>query len=446
MNVLAICYYAPPQLTPQAIQIGRQLYHLDAEVTLLHGRDPQFARAYDQYPDFFDVIDALAVDNPGTPLPGVLHRAAMRLLPLYGACPDLFGPWRRKARGPALRHIAATRPDALVSFGMPMTDHLLALDLKRATGVPWLAHFSDPWADNPFHETSALEHQVNAAMERRVIAQADGVLFTSARTLELVMKKYPASWREKAAVLPHAWDMDHFSQPLAARAPSDPVRKVIRHIGACYGARSPEPLFAALARIAERTPRLLDGVTFEFIGHVSQAFLDCAALAALPPGLVVLRGQVGYRASLQLARDASALLVIDAPSATDSIFLPSKLVEYLGADRPVWGMTPPGTSADLIAEWSGGSHLCADPSDVEAVARMVTAGLAALDQGSARGGADAVAQRFSAARVAQALRQYIEQAIARCVPRTAPGTARSAATTAPAGSKRDTFHEAAVRR
>lgn len=411
MNVLAICYYAPPQLTPQAIQIGRHLYHLDAKVTLLHGRDPQFAATYDQYPDFFERIEALALPDPGPALPALLHRAALRLLPLYGACPDLFGPWRRQARSAALRHIAGRRPDALASFGMPMSDHLLALDLKRATGLPWLAHFSDPWADNPFHETSWLEHQVNAAMEKRVIAQADAVLFTSARTLELVMRKYPPAWRARAAALPHAWDMEHFTWPLAARAPAAGA-KVIRYIGACYGARSPEPLFAALARIAGRRPQMLAGVRFEFVGHVSPALLASASLKSLPAGLVSWRGQVGYRESLQLAQDASALLVIDAPSSTESVFLPSKLVEYIGAGRPVWGITPPGTAADLIAEW-GGAARCADPSDIDAVARMIAAGLDALDADGGRAGPPQVAQRFAPDRVALGLKQQLEQAIAR---------------------------------
>ena len=416
MNVFAISYYAPPQLTPQAIQIGRQLYHLEARVTLLHGRDPQFAAAYDQYPDFFSRIAPLAVPNPGTPLPGVLHRAAMRLLPLYGACPDLFGPWRRAALGPALRSIGERRPDVLASFGMPMSGHLLARDIRKRTGLPWLAHFSDPWADNPFHETSWLEHQVNAAMERRTIAEADGVLFTSARTLDLVMGKYPAAWRAKAAVLPHAWDMDNFAQPLQARGPrTEGGPRLIRHIGACYGARSPEPLFAALARIHERRPHTLTEVRFEFVGHVSPAFLDSAALKSLPAGLVTMRGQVGYRESLQLARDADALLVIDAPSDTESVFLPSKLVEYIGAGRPVWGITPRGTAADLIAEWGGGAHMCASPADVEAVARMVGAGLELLDAapGAARSGPPQVAARFAPERVALGLKQQLEHALAR---------------------------------
>jgi len=423
--VFAICYYAPPQLTPQAIQIGRQLYHLDAAVTLLHGRDPQFAPGYDQYPDFFERIEALAVPNPGPALPGLAHRAAQRLLPLYGSCPDAFGPWRRRAFAPALAALAARRPDALVSFGMPMSDHLLAHALKRRTGLPWLAHFSDPWADNPFHETNWLEHQVNARMEARVIGAADQVLFTSARTLALVMDKYPAAWRAKAAVLPHAWDMDHFAGPdpavpAPAAAPRHLVRHVIRHIGACYGARSPEPLFAALRRIHERTPERLAGVQFEFVGHVSPVFLASASYRALPAGLVTLRGQVGYRSSLQLARAAAALLVIDAPSASASVFLPSKLVEYIGARRPVWGITPAGTSADLIAEWGQGAHNCAAPDDVEAIGRMLVAGIDALDARAATpfAGPEAVLGRYAPAEVAAGLKNAIEAAIARA-PRTA---------------------------
>lgn len=420
MNIFAICYYAPPQLTPQAIQIGRQLFHMDAGVTLLHGRDPRFADSFDQYPDFFERVRGLAVADPGPPFKGVLHRAARRLLPLYGACPDLLGPWRRKAYPRALGSLAEHWPDALLSFGMPMSDHLLALRLKRRTGLPWLAHFSDPWVDNLYLQTSALERRVNAALERRVLAHADQVLFTSARTLSLVMDKYPAAWRARAAVLPHAWDLDHFSTPLAAApprrdaAPAAARRHTVRYIGACYGARSPEPLFAALAHIARHQPRALDTVVFEFIGHISPHFLASAAFQALPPGLVVLRGAVAYRESLQLTMDASALLVIDAPSATESVFLPSKLVESIGAGRPVWGITPAGTAADLIAAWSGGCHASADPADPHAVERMLLSGLARLDAGLAASGSPEVAQRFAAHRVAAALKEHVRHAMLRC--------------------------------
>jgi hypothetical protein len=415
VKVFAVCYYAPPQLTPQSIQIGRQLYHLDADVTLLYGRDAQFSNAYDQYPDFFQRIQALEVPDPGPVVKGLALRLWRRLAPIYGNIPDGFGPWRRKAYRPALADLQRGGYDALVSFGMPMSDHLLAYRLKQRTGLPWLVHFSDPWTRNPFHHQGPVAAPVNEWMERRVIACADQVLFTSQRTLDLVMSKYPRAWRDKAAVLPHAWDMDHFNGPAPAIEPAPAgVRHVIRHIGNCYGARSPAPLFEALARIQERSPSLLDGVCFDFVGYITPSMLDNAAYRSLRAGLVRVLGQVGYRTSLELARSAAALLVIDAPSKQESIFLPSKLIEYIGARRPVWGITPPGTSADLIAEWAGGPHACANPGDVEAIARMVEAGLAALERApDGLPGPDEVLQRYSPGRVAGALRAHIAGAVAR---------------------------------
>lgn len=415
MNVFAISYYAPPQMAAQAIQVGRLLYHLDAAVTLLHARGAPGDSGFDQYPDFGRRVEPLPVPDPGPRLTGRLQRAVRKLLPLYGACPDQFGPWRRQALPQALAHIERRRPDVLASFGMPMSGHLLALAIRRRTGLPWLAHFSDPWADNPFRDTGRVARLVNAAMERRVLAQADRILFTSGRTLELVMRKYPPSWRARAAVLPHAWDTDNFGAPLGPAAPPD-ATLAIRHIGNCYGARSPQPLFAALAHIALHRPRALEGVAFELVGRVSPALLDSPDLRALPPGLVRVRGPVSYRESLQLAQGSAALLVIDAPSRAGSVFLPSKLIEYIGARRPVWGITPPGEAADLIAQWAGGAHACADPADPGAVARMLLGGLASLRAAPPRSGPEPLAQRFAAPRVARALGLHLRAAAGRCPP------------------------------
>jgi len=207
MKLFAISYCAPPQPSQQAIQVARLLHHVDARVVLLHARDVQYTGGERQYPDFFARVAVLPVHDPGPRLGPLAQRAALRWLPLYQNCPDRYGRWRRRALGPALASIGAARPDALVSFGMPMSSHLLALALKRRTGLPWLAHFSVPWADSPFHRGSWLEQQFNLGMERRVVDAADGLLFTSSRTRELVMGKYPAARLGAAGVLPHAWDL-----------------------------------------------------------------------------------------------------------------------------------------------------------------------------------------------------------------------------------------------
>ena len=61
--------------------------------------------------------------------------------------------------------------------------------------------------------------------------------------------------------------------------------------------------------------------------------------------------------------DADLLLVIDGPDDL-SVFLPSKLVEYLGAGTPIFGIVPPGTSARLLARVGAPVADPRQPSDV----------------------------------------------------------------------------------
>jgi hypothetical protein len=237
------------------------------------------------------------------------------------------------------------KPDVLMTFGMPMSDHLFGLAYP---GVPWIAHFSDPWTDSPFKaHIGPMERQ----MEAEVFAKADALVFTSQETLELVMAKYGEAYLAKAHVIPHG----HLVQPEEEAEPG----YVLRSIGSFYGPRSPRPLFEAVERLA---PGLLEGVRIELVGPLGE---HAGLLEAYPAARRVIRlvGSVGYQESLALMRRASALLLIDAPAAR-SVFFPSKLAEYIGANRYIFAITPPGTSARIVADVGG---TVVDPTDVDGI-------------------------------------------------------------------------------
>jgi hypothetical protein len=60
--------------------------------------------------------------------------------------------------------------------------------------------------------------------------------------------------------------------------------------------------------------------------------------------------------------------VIDAPADT-SVFLPSKLVDYLAFNKPILGITPPtGASADLLRRL--GSRLAGPDDETGVVAAL----------------------------------------------------------------------------
>jgi hypothetical protein len=147
-------------------------------------------------------------------------------------------------------------------------------------------------------------------------------------------------------------------------------------------------------------PRALDGVRFEIIGAHDSQLVSRAGGDLLPEGLFALRPAVPYRESLRLMAAADGLLVIDAPAEV-SVFLPSKLIDYLGAARPILGLTPPGAASALIEQLGG---LVAHPSDTAAARRALEDFLARLRaerQGGRRAwGAPEVRRRYEAAFVA----------------------------------------------
>jgi glycosyltransferase involved in cell wall biosynthesis len=227
--------------------------------------------------------------------------------------------------------------------------------------LPWLAHFSDPWTDNPFNRSRGLERQINLHWERCVIETADRILFTSPETVDLVMAKYPFGWRDKVRVIPHGYEPALYSGERPARGVSR--RKVLRYIGNFYGLRTPQPLIRALDIALRRRPSLATEIAVEIVGTVEKN-MDTSGGIVLPAGLLSYRQPVSYRESLRLMETADILLVVDA-AMDRSVFFPSKLVDYLGSGRPIVALSPEGASARVLRNLGEG---VADPADADSAA------------------------------------------------------------------------------
>jgi len=360
MRALAVSYFLPPMQYPQAIQIGRLLWHLDTETGAVSGTFARLGTGTDCYADLDSRLAfRLAVEYRPL-LSGLPFRLAQLTVPFYGRSPDEFRSWvpRAERAVAAKLHETGFAPDVLVTFGEPMSDHVLGLKLKRRLGVPWVAHFSDPWVDSLYRRSEVFANLINRRLESEVVSQADRLIFTSAETVDLVMRKYPAGWRAKIAVVPHSYD------PALYSAPARHGKFTARYIGNFFRGRTPIPLFRGLRRLASRRPDALKDWRFELVGRIAARHLWHPARQALPDGLVNVVPTVPYTRSLALMAESDLLLVIDAPDDL-SVFLPSKLVEYLGAGVPVMGIVPPGASASLIAKLGG---VIADPRDPKAIA------------------------------------------------------------------------------
>jgi glycosyltransferase involved in cell wall biosynthesis len=108
---------------------------------------------------------------------------------------------------------------------------------------------------------------------------------------------------------------------------------------------------------------------------------------------------------------ASGLMVIDAPvpKNSKSVFLPSKLIEYIGAGLPILGLTPSGTAADLIRDLGG---WVADPADSAALKNVMREFLCFIllhKDDHTPWGNEQTRKRFEAHQVAEAFQEVLKE-------------------------------------
>ena len=345
-RLLAVSWEMPPMYGPRATQVSRTLEHLaafewESTVVCLAPR-----RGGPHWPDGRDAprlenVRCVAVPSREESLAA---RAAFRLIPSLGGWPDRERLWVGPAARAAIREASAHRPLGFVTFAQPWSDHLVGLRVRRATSLPWVAHFSDPWTDSPYLRVNGSQRRAANRTEAEVIRQADAIVFVNDQTADLLMRKFPSSWRRKAHVVPHGFDPRRLP-PAVPREPG-PLRLV--YTGRFYrGVRTPVPLLRALADL-DRAQPLGGRLAVEFIGPHVQEF-ESAARELGVGGIASFAPRRPVEDALAAAARADVLLVIDAPSTGPSPFLPSKLVDYLMFRKPILGLTPvEGASADLL--------------------------------------------------------------------------------------------------
>ncbi|MGB2228822.1 MAG: glycosyltransferase, partial [Flavobacteriales bacterium] len=124
--------------------------------------------------------------------------------------PDARVGWVKPTTRKVLARLRLEPVDFIVTTGPPHSMHLIGLALKRATGLPWVADFRDPWSTMDYLDDFGLRprpRRLIANMERVVVTAADRILVTSPGAL----REIGLDDTSKGAVIPNGWDKDDFS-------------------------------------------------------------------------------------------------------------------------------------------------------------------------------------------------------------------------------------------
>lgn len=240
--------------------------------------------------------------------------------------------------------------DAIISTGPPHSMHLIAQGLKRATGLPWIADFRDPWTGIDFYGQLSLTNWADRKqhrLEREVLTHADRVVTVSwswANDLEALGAK-------NVEVITNGFDR--------ADVPEENIavddRFSLVHIGSMSATRDLPGLWKALAGIGEVDPTFRERFVLRFVGPVDHSVVESATAAGLS-GHIERLGRVSHAVAMHEMQRARVLLLPINDTPNSAGILPGKLYEYMSVGRPILAVGP---STGDVARVLGSTHLLA---------------------------------------------------------------------------------------
>ena len=381
-RVLMIAFYFPPMTGTSGIQrtlrFARHLPQFGWEPLILTA-DP---RAYERVSD--DLMNEIAA---GTVVERAFALDAARQLSLRGrypalaARPDRWISWWLGAvpRGTAM--IRRYRPQALWSTFPIATAHKIAHTLQRLSGLPWIADFRDPMAQEGYPADPKTWRSYKA-IEEATMRRAARSVFVTPGAARLYRDRY-RNCAERISVIENGYDEESFGGLAESIAfqPLVPGKTTLLHSGVVYPSeRDPTHFFAALRRMLEdgtlRRGEL--AVRLRASGHEDflRKLIDDHRLG----DLVELAPPLPYRDALREMMRADGLLVLQASNCNDQV--PAKLYEYLRCGRPIVGLTDHAGDTASVLRRAGQDNI-ARLDSAEEIARVVQRFLAQLRTGSA---------------------------------------------------------------
>ncbi|WP_018132671.1 glycosyltransferase family protein [Effusibacillus pohliae] len=366
-RILMISYFAPPILSAESILVGKLLPELSRHFQIelvAAGDDVDFRK--DETLAERTAAENVEIHRYHNPKPAnkIVRRLYQKGASLFN---DVNDKWMKQV---LLRHKPKGPYKLIYSRSMPGVSHLAAHAFKQKLGVPWVAQFNDPWAHNPYHQYPlARMHQVEERNEAKVIHAADKLIFPTVEIRDLVASYYPGvDVKGKSVIMPHYYVEQLYGQAegTPSQANGEDSRLTVSYIGDFYGLRSPEPLLQALQIVGEKAPEVAGRIHLRLIGNVDWRLQPLFDKFGPQLSTTIERvGQVPYLKSLAEMKNSDILLLIDAPSDVN-LFLPSKLIDYFGARKPILGITAEkGTTGALIRSYG---FPVADPREPERIA------------------------------------------------------------------------------
>lgn len=316
--------------------------------------------------------------------------------------------------------------DAFMTRSLPPESQYVGFKIREFDKTtPWIASLADPIANNPYETTFyflgsrfKLVRKMYLHMphfflnkvcplipkpmykylskmnklESKVLEGADIIITPTDAQAKYIMYNKDI-YDKKSMVVPHSYDKKLYTKP----ADRTDDRFTFTFIGQSDSYRSVKPIVYAIKVLSEINPEILNKIRVRLIGNIPVDVKD-AAYVFFFQNIISIEDPCDYFESLRIMQESDCLVHVDAWFDIldhGSIFFAAKIADYLGAHKPILGITDKDCPAGKIITACGGATASANPYDIaKAMVKIVTERPTIVDEEAEKYSAVNVAKEF----------------------------------------------------
>ena len=273
--------------------------------------------------------------------------------------PDICGMWAPSAIKKSVELYQEEKYDMIYATGYPWTSFLIASQVGRKTGVPYILDYRDLWTqyDYSFGYRSRILKKFDIILEKRILSNASSILTVSQSLKSYIQNNLPNNSNCKIHVITNGYDLKDFNITVPFKKMANKKLNIV-YTGVWKINYSPEELYCAVSEIANDNRSILDRIFITTAGY-PQGFAAKYGISSIIKEL----GPVEHCIALNLMKEADVLFLPVPEGIYSKASLPGKLFEYIGSGTSILAYVPLDSEVANVLSDVGGS-LCIEKGNI----------------------------------------------------------------------------------
>ncbi len=277
--------------------------------------------------------------------------------------PDNKTSWSKQAYLKVKELLKKEHYDAIYVTVPPFSSFYFLRKLKKEFDVPIMVDYRDLWYGSYFaFYPTPVHSSLHKRMEYLSLKSADKVIVTNRKIKEKLINTYKFLTFNDVVIISHGYDAKDFENKQPDPKYND--KMIVTYSGIFMEYNTPKYFLQAFKKLTIDRPDIASKIQLHFVGYLGKE--NTALVKKLNiEEFIKVWGYVNHNESVKKIISSDILWLMIGRKRNIDAILPGKLLEYMGAQKPIIGCVPDGVAKMMLEEYE--ASFITEPDNVEEI-------------------------------------------------------------------------------